>query len=413
MNRRGDNMGEAMERVFQKSENIDQGIRKGLIFNWINFVILVCSIVIACVGLNLNSTPAIIGAMLISPLMDPILGMGYGIGSQDLRLTAKAVKLFVLEVVTALGASMLYFWISPLNDAGQQIISRSNPTVWDIMIAIFGGLAGIIAKAKKDSNNIIVGVAIATALMPPLCTVSFGLVYQDWKIAIGAGYLFLLNVFFIMFVTILATALFSLSHRDQKAMSLKKRLILLAIAMIISVPSIYSGASLVQKSLNEQHLNSFINVELSDYVVTDQTIDSANQQIELTVIGPYLNSKKIDQLEHELKKFQLGEQKLKLTQFQSDKFVTAQQMKQYVKDNQSKLSDQYGTVVQRGVDSASKLQELLDSKYPDMIDSVSRDQQNLVVTVKPQTSTEVKRQIKTYTETIISKKMTAQVATKP
>lgn len=133
-------------------------------------IILMCAIFIASIGLNMNSTAVIIGAMLISPLMTPIVGMGFGLALFDWRLVKQSLKLLATQVFVSLLVSTVYFWISPLTYASSELIARTSPTIWDVVIAIAGGIAGVIGSRKKDANNIVPGVAIATALMPPICT---------------------------------------------------------------------------------------------------------------------------------------------------------------------------------------------------------------------------------------------------
>lgn len=155
-------------------ETIDY-IRKGIEFRGTNVWILVFAIFVASIGLNMNSAAVIIGAMLISPLMGPIMGIGMGIGINDFELIKKAAKNLGLMVGISVATSSLYFFLSPISDAQSELLARTQPTIWDVLIALFGGLAGIVAGSRKEKSNAIPGVAIATALMPPLCTAGFGL----------------------------------------------------------------------------------------------------------------------------------------------------------------------------------------------------------------------------------------------
>lgn len=154
--------------------DIIRAIEKGVEFKGTNLWTLIFAIFIASIGLNVNSTAVIIGAMLISPLMDPIMGIGLGVGIFDFILVRKAAKNLLIAVVISLAASSLYFLITPLGEARSELLARTTPTIWDVLIAIFGGLTGIIASTRKNISNAIPGVAIATALMPPLCTAGYG-----------------------------------------------------------------------------------------------------------------------------------------------------------------------------------------------------------------------------------------------
>ncbi|MCB0614144.1 MAG: DUF389 domain-containing protein, partial [Phaeodactylibacter sp.] len=174
-----------------------EDIKKGVVFRGANLWILMFAIMVASVGLNVNSPAVIIGAMLISPLMGPIMGIGLGVGINDLELIVKAMRNLAIAVVISVLTSAAYFWISPLNDAQSELLARTSPTLWDVLIALFGGLAGIVAGSRKEKSNAIPGVAIATALMPPLCTAGFGLATAQWSYFFGAFYLFFINSVFI------------------------------------------------------------------------------------------------------------------------------------------------------------------------------------------------------------------------
>lgn len=156
-------------------EKIHAAIEKDIIFKGTNLWILAFAIIVASVGLNMNSTAVIIGAMLISPLMGPINGMGYSLATYNFPLFRKAVRNFTFAVIASLAASTLYFTVSPVSTAHSELLARTSPTIYDVLIALFGGMAGIVAISSKNKGNVIPGVAIATALMPPLCTAGYGL----------------------------------------------------------------------------------------------------------------------------------------------------------------------------------------------------------------------------------------------
>lgn len=178
-------------------ELIHATIEKDVVFKGTNLWILVFAIIIASVGLNMNSTAVIIGAMLISPLMGPINGMGYSLATFDFPLFRTAIKNFSFAVIAGLLASTTYFAISPVSDAHSELLARTSPTIYDVLIAFFGGTAGIVAITSKHKGNVIPGVAIATALMPPLCTAGYGLATAQFNYFFGAFYLFTINTVFI------------------------------------------------------------------------------------------------------------------------------------------------------------------------------------------------------------------------
>ncbi|MEP5240095.1 MAG: DUF389 domain-containing protein, partial [Flavobacteriaceae bacterium] len=186
----------------RESKTIDD-ISKGVEFKGTNLWILIFAIIIASIGLNVNSTAIIIGAMLISPLMGPIMGIGLGAGINDFDLIKKAFWNIGVAVVISVLTSALYFWITPLHEAQSELLARTNPTLWDVMIGFFGGLAGIVAGSRKEKSNAIPGVAIATALMPPLCTAGYALANLNWYFFVGAFYLFFINSVFISVATFL------------------------------------------------------------------------------------------------------------------------------------------------------------------------------------------------------------------
>ncbi len=171
--------------------SIHQEIEKGIIFKGTNLWILMFAIVVASVGLNMNSTAVIIGAMLISPLMGPINGMGYSLATYDFPLFKRSIKNFTYAVIVSLLTSSIYFLITPLNEAHSELLARTSPSIYDVIIALFGGLAGIVAMSSKLKGNVIPGVAIATALMPPICTAGYGLATLQFNFFFGALYLFL------------------------------------------------------------------------------------------------------------------------------------------------------------------------------------------------------------------------------
>src|SRR6185312_3798071 len=156
-------------------ENIITAITNGVVFRGTNLWVLIFAIFIASIGLNVNSTAVVIGAMLISPLMGPIMGIGVSIGINDLELLKKGAKNLFIAAAFSVATSYLYFTITPLHDTSSELLSRTTPSIWDVFIAFFGGCAGIVAGTRKKKSNVIPGVAIATALMPPLCTAGFGL----------------------------------------------------------------------------------------------------------------------------------------------------------------------------------------------------------------------------------------------
>ena len=232
-------------------ENASASIRKNIAFRGTNVFILACAIVIASVGLNVNSIPVIIGAMLVSPVMGPILGFGLGLGTEDNGLVKNSLKNFAVMVAISILASTVFFLLSPLSLANpSELLARTNPTIYDVLIALFGGLAGIIETSRKDKGTVISGVAIATALMPPLCTVGYGISILNWTYAVGALYLFTINSIFIALATFAAVKYFRfpiMETTDENHKRLPKHIMVIILVVVI-VPSIISAISVVKEN---------------------------------------------------------------------------------------------------------------------------------------------------------------------
>ena len=191
-----------------------------------NMVVMVCAILIASVGLNTDSVAVIIGAMLISPLMGSILAMGYGTASNDLNLTMKHLMGFCMQILFSVGAATIYFLISPVKEPTAQLIARTSPGFFDVIIALVGGVAGIVGQTRADkANNIIPGVAIATALMPPLCTVGYSLANGEWKMMGGAFYLFIINTYFIYLASCTVLTILKVPTKNELTPEAKKKLV--------------------------------------------------------------------------------------------------------------------------------------------------------------------------------------------
>lgn len=249
-----------IESELEDYQKIHQSIEKDLIFKGTNLWILVFAIVIASVGLNMNSTAVIIGAMLISPLMGPINGIGYSIATYDFKLLSKALKNFAFAVITGLIASTGYFLLSPVSTAHSEILSRTSPTIYDVLIALFGGLAGILATSSKQKGNVIPGVAIATALMPPLCTAGYGLATMQYEFFFGALYLFTINAVFIGISAVAMSQVLKFPIRTIIEPGRRKRInsVISAVIIITIIPSIYFGYKLVQKERFIENASRFI-----------------------------------------------------------------------------------------------------------------------------------------------------------
>lgn len=279
-------------------------------------VILMCAIFIASIGLNMNSTAVIIGAMLISPLMTPITGLGLGLALLDFRLLKKSLVLLTSQVFVSLTVSTVYFWLSPISYASSELIARTSPTIWDVLIAIAGGIAGVIGSRKKDANNIVPGVAIATALMPPICTAGYGLATQNMSFFIGALYLFLINSTFIMLSNFIgSTILMKKSLLSLfKEFDLRIRVGLIFLSLLLTIPAAYSAASLTLEYAKKDAISKFISTEFADYTIINKVYSQANSSLELTVVGERLSADAIKEIEEKQETYGIGDVKLKVNQ---------------------------------------------------------------------------------------------------
>ena len=293
-------------------------ISKDSVFKGTNLWVLVFAIFIASLGLNINSTAVIIGAMLISPLMGPIMGIGLGVAINDLSLAKEAVKNFSFAVFVGLITSFIYFTISPLNDAYSELLARTSPTIYDVLIAFFGGLAGVVAYSTKQKGNVIPGVAIATALMPPLCTAGYGLATLQIGYFFGALYLFTINTVFIALATFITLKFlkYPVKHlKDSKSDKLSLRIIS-AITILTIIPSIYFGYEMIQQNKFSRNANLFVNSH-SSFVGTyllNKKIDPQKKSIALIYGGRDLTETQMKNMKDQLELYGLKNTSLNIRQ---------------------------------------------------------------------------------------------------
>ncbi len=250
-----------LEPELDDYDKIHNTIEADMIFKGTNLWILVFAIIVASVGLNMNSTAVIIGAMLISPLMGPINGMGYSIATYNFTLFRTAAKNFTFAVIAGLVASTAYFAMSPISTAHSELLARTSPTIYDVLIALFGGLAGIVAISSKHKGNVIPGVAIATALMPPLCTSGYGLATGQFEYFFGAMYLFTINTVFIAISSVVVSQILKFPITTLVDSAQKKRVnrwISFVISLVL-IPSIFFGYRLVQKEKFNENASRYVN----------------------------------------------------------------------------------------------------------------------------------------------------------
>lgn len=291
-------------------ETADSSIRKNIAFKGPNVIILACAIIIASVGLNVNSIPVIIGAMLISPVMGPILGLGLGLGTEDRHLLRDSLKNFAIMVVISILASSLFFILSPLTLENQsELLARTNPTIYDVLIALFGGFAGILETSRKEKGTVISGVAIATALMPPLCTVGYGISQLNLTFIGGALYLFLINTIFIALATFLAVKLFkfpAVQLADENHQRISKNWYIV-ILVVILVPSIITAIRVVRENNFKIHATQVVqrNKNLGGSFIYDHkaSYSRKDQKIEIFVAGDVLSDEMKERVYRDAEQF--------------------------------------------------------------------------------------------------------------
>ncbi|MBR4045373.1 MAG: TIGR00341 family protein [Alistipes sp.] len=277
------------------TEAAERSIRNNIYFRGPNAWILAIAIIIASVGLNVNSIPVVIGAMLISPLMGPIFGLGLGLGISDVQLVKSSGKNLLVMVAISITASFLYFAITPLSLSNPtELLARTNPTIYDVLIALFGGFAGIFEQCRKEKGTVFAGVAIATALMPPLCTAGFGLAGGNFGYFFGAMYLFFINCLFIMLATYISVKYFEFRQTEFSDISTgrkTKRVITMLIILFI-VPSIWSAVILINQNRFEENAIAFIehSKNYGKSIIYDYKIDhNDGSTIELSFVGEPLD----------------------------------------------------------------------------------------------------------------------------
>lgn len=306
-----------MQDMEDEQEIVNQ-ITSGVSFRGANLWVLIFAIFIASLGLNVNSTAVIIGAMLISPLMGPIIGMGLAMGINDLNLMRRAVKNFGVATLISVLTAMVYFLITPLGEAQSELLARTSPTIYDVLIATFGGAAGILALCTKGKGNVIPGVAIATALMPPLCTAGYGLATGHFLYFLGAFYLFFINSVFISLATYVGVRLMHF-HRlefQNPALAQKAQRIVAGIAILTMIPATFMTIGIVRRSIFDNKLNSFVKTELSqpDTQVLSSEVDQKNQVLNIVAVGRNISDSAVMAAKKRMEQYGLGKYSLNIIQ---------------------------------------------------------------------------------------------------
>ncbi|QXV66759.1 TIGR00341 family protein [Mucilaginibacter sp. 21P] len=299
---------------------IIESIRKNVDFKGANLWALIFAIFIASIGLNVNSTAVIIGAMLVSPIMGPVMGIGLGIGINDLELLKKGGKNLLVATLFSILTSTIYFYVTPLHEAQSELLARTSPSIWDVFIAFFGGLAGMVAASRNERSNVIPGVAIATALMPPLCTAGFGLATGNWLFFLGALYLYFINSVFIAIATFLMARYLKLSRRHVENPDTEKKVTryMVMVVLVTIIPSIYMAYRIVDKSIFETNARRFVDEQFhfakTQVISRSYRYSTKEKEIDLLLIGNELNKTQMDSLRLHLNSYKLQGVKLNIRQ---------------------------------------------------------------------------------------------------
>lgn len=307
---------------------IVEQISDGVTFRGANLWVLIFAIFIACLGLNLNSTAVIIGAMLISPLMGPIIGMGLAVGRADLELLKRSLTNYGVSTVISVLTAALYFQLTPLTEAQSELLARTSPTLYDVLIALFGGAAGILALSTGGKGNVIPGVAIATALMPPLCTAGYGLAMGEWSFFFGACYLFFINTVFIALATYVGVRLLQFKPKqfvDKARLAVVNRYIAV-IVVVTMLPAVYMTIQIIRQSVFENHVKQFVKQELNQpgtRILSEQA-DRETKTLDVVALGAALPNEMIEAARQRLADYQLADYQLNVIQgAQSDSLLLA------------------------------------------------------------------------------------------
>lgn len=332
----------------EEAKTIEQ-ISSGVTFHGANLWVLVFAVFIASLGLNVNSTAVIIGAMLISPLMGPIVGMGLGIGISDLALLKRSIKNYLVATGISVLTATLYFLITPLTEAQSELLARTSPTLYDVLIALCGGAAGILALSTRGSGNVIPGVAIATALMPPLCTAGYGLAMGEPSFFFGAFYLYFINTVFITLTTFVGVRMLRFKQKqfiDAARMVTVKRYII-GIVVLTMLPAAYMTVQIIRQSVLENNSNRFVRNELAfkGTQIISQKFDAKHKTLNIVAVGKIISKEEIAKAEKMLESYNLEDYKLHIIQgLQSDSLLLANQQHNYIVGNaqasQQKLIEQ-------------------------------------------------------------------------
>lgn len=321
-----------------------ESIRKGVEFKGANLWILIFAIFIASLGLNVNSTAVIIGAMLISPLMGPIMGVGLAVGQNDFELLKRSMKSYLITTAFSVATATIYFLFTPLNEAQSELLARTSPTIYDVFIALMGGLAGVVALSTKERGNVVPGVAIATALMPPLCTAGFGLATGNLIYFLGAFYLYFINSVFISVATFIGVRVMHFPRKEfvDKSKEKKVRQYIVLLVVLTMCPAIYLTIGIVKQTFFESEANRFVNREFNfeNTQVLSRKVNYEKREIRVVLVGDEVPETSIALAKDKMKDYKLEETSLVVLQGMNNEGVDVSSIRAMVMEDFYKNSEQ-------------------------------------------------------------------------
>lgn len=364
----------------EDEESTIKAISNGVSFHGANLWVLVFAIFIASLGLNVNSTAVIIGAMLISPLMGPIIGMGLSIGINDFELLKRSLKNYLVATIISVFTATIYFLLTPLDEAQSELLARTSPTLYDVLIALCGGAAGIVALATKGKGNVLPGVAIATALMPPLCTAGFGIATGNILYFLGAFYLFFINTVFIALATYIGVRMLKFKEKQfvdhERHEKVKKYIIIIVIATMI--PAGFMTYSIVKTSVFKSNVSKFVKEQLDNdgtRIISYET-NTDSLTLRVVAVGRELSDSTIANVEKKLKDYNIGQYKLQVIQGSESASIMMLNDKL---SNINTNSTNYSELIHEGTLKISELQNELNTytKYDAMAPAVAKEMKTL------------------------------------
>ena len=364
----------------ENEEDTIRSISAGVSFHGATLWVLVFAIFIASRGLNVNSTAVIIGAMLISPLMGPIIGMGLAVGINDFELLKRSAKNYIVATVISVITATIYFLLTPLDEAQSELLARTSPTLYDVLIALFGGAAGIVALATKGKGNVLPGVAIATALMPPLCTAGFGIATGNIYYFLGAFYLFFINTVFISLATYIGVRMMKFKQKrfvdSERYVKVRRYIIITVVATM--VPAAFMTYNIVKESIFKTNISKFVGDKLgtAGTQIISYDIDKDSLTLRIVAVGRELTDSTIKNAEQAMSNYKLGRYRLQVIQgTESDSVM----MLNNRLANMRTSSDNYAAMFHEEANKVTLLQKSLNeyTRYGDMAPAIAKETKTL------------------------------------